>query len=76
MGKPPRLPAKHPHRLVLPSLYILRNYKPTASLVTGIIIPVLQMGKLRLCEVKRLAQAQTARMWQRLACLTQKPDKI
>ena len=51
LGGSPSLPAEHPCGLGLPSLCILQNCIPTASLGTDMITPILQMGKLRLGEV-------------------------
>ena len=70
LGGSPSLPAEHPCGLGLPSLCILQNCIPTASLGTDMITPILQMGKLRLGEVKQLETGK------RLACLTQKSYKI
>ena len=70
LGGSPSLPAEHPCGLGLPSLCILQNCIPTASLGTDMITPILQMGKLRLGEVKQLESGK------RLACLTQKSYKV
>ena len=68
--------ARHPHGLVLRSLCFLWNCMPTASLVIGVIVPTLQMGKLRLGVIEGLGQVPTARKWQRLAGQTQKPYEM